>query len=649
MGHAQRIKTSGLYGLLSSLLTMAMVAPRALGQTVIYNDHLVTVADGNPDNADAFGNSVAIDGDVMVAGARSAFPYDGAERTGVAYVYRWNGTAWILEQMLQPFGVIHRNFGFSVAIDGDVIVVGARGVSQNGSAYVFRWNGSSWVEEQRLFDPDGDASSDPLFGWSVDVSGDVIVVSSSGTDVTFRNEGNAMIFRWNGLMWVEEQKLVAPDVTFDLAFGMAVAISGDVLVVSALDSARGAGAGAAYAYRWNGTSWVFQQKLLASDGSPADEFGRSVSISNEVVVCGAPRDNNPAGDEGSAYVFRWNGSSWVEEQKLAALDKATGDLLGSSVAIDGDTVVVGALGDDDNGGFSGSAYTFQWDGVSWLQSFKLLAADGEASDQFGTSVAIGGGVVVVGAPTWRPGVSGPTQGAAYVFENVVPTPNLAPVADAGPDDTVDEGTLVTLDASASWDPDADLLTYDWMQVSGTPVNLSDAASATPSFTAPQVGPGGETLVFLLVVDDGNGGFDDDEVVITIQNVVLPPICELAHPSNAALWPPRHKLMPISILGISDPQQGAIQITILQVTQDEPVNGLGDGDTGPDAMIQGSTVLLRAERSGKGNGRVYRITFRARNDLGATCTGSVQVYVPHSQPSTIAAVDDGQIFDSTECE
>jgi hypothetical protein len=98
--------------------------------------------------------------------------------------------------------------------------------------------------------------------------------------------------------------------------------------------------------------------------------------------------------------------------------------------------------------------------------------------------------------------------------------------------------------------------------------------------------------------------------------------------------------------VTDPENGAIQITILGVTQDEPLNGLGDGDTGPDAVIQGDTVLLRAERSGTGNGRVYHITFMADDGTGGNCTGTVSVCVPHSKGKKAPpCVDDGQVHDS----
>jgi hypothetical protein len=122
----------------------------------------------------------------------------------------------------------------------------------------------------------------------------------------------------------------------------------------------------------------------------------------------------------------------------------------------------------------------------------------------------------------------------------------------------------------------------------------------------------------------------------------PPRCNLAEASPDRLWPSSHKLVPVKIVGVADPDNNATTITVTGVTQDEPVNGLGHGDTNPDAVPQGdNTVLLRAERSGMGNGRVYRAVFTAVDPLGGSCTGSVVVCVPHAHKAD--CVDDGQAY------
>lgn len=194
------------------------------------------------------------------------------------------------------------------------------------------------------------------------------------------------------------------------------------------------------------------------------------------------------------------------------------------------------------------------------------------------------------------------------------------------------------------DPDNDTLNYAWTQLAGPAVTLSDPFSAATSFLAPLVLPAGEVLIFELIVGDGYGGVAFDDVTITVQNVNDPPACELARPSVAELWPPNHKMIPVTIVGVTDPNKDSVTITVIDVTQDEPVNGLGDGDTSPDAVVQGGTALLRAERAGAGNGRVYRITFQADDGVDGICTGTVTVCVPHDRKAH-PCVDDGQFYSS----
>ena len=144
------------------------------------------------------------------------------------------------------------------------------------------------------------------------------------------------------------------------------------------DDDNGVDSGSAYVFRYDGSDWVEEAKLTASDGAADDYFGGSVAISGDTAVVGAVCDDDNGRNSGSAYVFRYDGSDWAEEAKLTASDGAAYDYFGCSVAVSGDTAVVGASDDDDNGLDSGSAYVFRYDGSDWTEEAKLTASDGAA-------------------------------------------------------------------------------------------------------------------------------------------------------------------------------------------------------------------------------------------------------------------------------
>jgi len=232
-----------------------------------------------------------------------------------------------------------------------------------------------------------------------------------------------------------------------------------------------------------------------------------------------------------------------------------------------------------------------------------------------------------------------TAPVAITIEHV----NHLPVANAGPNQTINDSKSVTLDGSASSDPDGDPLTYAWTQQSGIPVTLSNPGAAKPTFTAPIVSTNGDTLAFQLTVTDSGQLFSTATTKVTV--VHQSPVCTAAEARPSVLWPPNHKLILVQILGVTDPEERSTTIAVTGVTQDEPVNGLGDGDMSPDAVIQGQGVLLRTERAGAGNGRVYHVSFTATDSKGGSCTGVVNVSVPHDKQST--TVDNGQAYNSLQ--
>jgi hypothetical protein len=398
----------------SVLVFALMQINLAWGHRLVYPSQKL-LAFGTESNR--FGRSVSVSEDVALVGA--FHEDDRGYQSGSAHILRWNGRTWVQEQkLLASDGAAGDWFGFSVSVSGDVALVGAlynddQGAS-SGAAYIFRWNGRIWVQEQKLLASDGAAGD--WFGSSVSVSGDVALVGADGDDDQDSSAGSAYIFRWNGRTWVEEQKLLASDGAQNAIFGWSVSVSGDVALVGAWgDDDQGYRSGSAYIFGWDGSAWVEEQKLLASDGAAGDYFGRSVSVRGEVALIGAFYDNDQGDSSGAAYIFRWNGSVWIEEQKLLASDGAADDEFGSSVSVSGNIALVGAYHENSQGYRSGSAYIFHWDGSAWVEEQKLLASDGASYDEFGASVSVSGDVALVGACGGDD--QGYRSGSAYSFRS----------------------------------------------------------------------------------------------------------------------------------------------------------------------------------------------------------------------------------------
>ena len=323
-------------------------------------------------------------------------------------------------------------FGRSVSISGDTVVVGAYGHDDaghySGAAYLFeRDEGGpgNWGQVAKLTASDG-AEGD-IFGGSVSISSDTVVVGAYGDDDNGYNSGAVYLFERPGTGWTnmtETAKLTASDGAEGDVFGLSVSISGNAAVAGApQDDDKGEDSGSAYLFeRDEGGpgNWGQVAKLTASDGAAGDIFGDSVSISGDTVVAGARLDGDSGDSSGSAYLFEKPHSGWtdmMETAKLTASDGAAEDEFGSSVSISGDTLVAGAPGDDDNGESSGSAYLFERPVAGWPASMtetaKLIASDGAQGDLFGHSVSISGDTVVAGAH--YDDDSAHKAGSAYLF------------------------------------------------------------------------------------------------------------------------------------------------------------------------------------------------------------------------------------------
>jgi hypothetical protein len=377
-------------------------------------------------------------------------------------------------------------FGISVAVSGDTAVVGAylesssasgvngnganNGSSASGAAYVFVRTGSTW--QPRAYLKASNTGANDLFGWSVDIDGDTIVVGATGeaslaTGVDgnqssnfYPNAGAAYVFVRGGSGWTQQAYLKASNTYAGNAFGSAVAISGDTIIVGAREESsdstgvngdqtnNGAlDSGAAYVFVREGATWSQQAYLKASNTEPSDLFGVSVAVDGDLAVVGATQEdsaatgidgdgsNNGAGASGAGYVYGRQGTSWSLLAYLKASNTETGDRYGVSVAVSGNTVVVGASQEDsgpsagqhDNSEeAAGAAFVYVTDGSSWSQQAILKAENADAGDLFANALAIEGERVLVGAfgeNSSSVGVAGDpddeganNSGAAYVFQ-----------------------------------------------------------------------------------------------------------------------------------------------------------------------------------------------------------------------------------------
>jgi len=420
----------------------------------------------------------------------------------------------------------------ALEVDGDVIAL----VVDDAEAHYPLTIDPTIVNENAKLTA-GDASEFDNFGWSVFISGDTVVVGARFDDCAAGLVcGAAYVFErplaggWVGA--TETAKLTASDAANGDHFGFSVSISEDTVVAGA----HGADCAAGFPRDECGVAYVFEKppaggwvgatetaKLTASDAAVGDWFGRSVSISGDTIVAGAPRNIFAAGPvHGAAYLFEKPlTGGWVsatETAKLTARDAAVGDWFGRSVSISGDTVVVGAPRNTFAASpVHGAAYVFEkptaggW--VSATESATLTASDAAELDEFGWFVSISGETVVASAHR-TDCAAGFDCGAAYVFDP------LAPTADAGLDQTVEcaapSGTVVSLSGSGSSDPDDDTLTFTW---TGPFSEGGGTVMGSVQLVTLPVG----VHIITLTVDDGHEHSDSDQVEVTVEDTTPPTV------------------------------------------------------------------------------------------------------------------------------
>ncbi len=427
------------FATIAGVLASGVLAAVAPGQ--VLNQDLKLLPDDGA-GGDEFGRSVAIADGVVAVGAWA--DDDSGSRSGSAYLFDASTGAQIAK-LLPDDGALEDWFGFSVAIADGVVAVGARNDDDNGtesgSAYLF--NASTGAQIAKLLPNDGAAGDE--FGYSIAIAGGIVAVGAYLDDDNGSDSGSAYLF--NASTGVQFAKLLPADSAEGDRFGSSIAIAGGLVAVGAyLDDDNGSDSGSAYLF--DAFTGVQMAKLLPDDGAAFREFGRSIAIADGLVAVGAHRDNDNGFFSGSAYLF--DASTGAQIAKLLPDDGAADDRFGLSIAMADGVVAVGAWADDNNGSASGSAYLF--DASTGAQIAKLLPDDGVAGDFFGWSVAIRDGIVVVGA--WLDDDNGNGSGSAYLFFDTTPC-SLADLSIPFNVLNFDD-VLAFLVAFGSMDPAADL-------------------------------------------------------------------------------------------------------------------------------------------------------------------------------------------------
>lgn len=367
---------------------------------------------------DLFGFNVVADNSRVLVGALKQDSTHAAD-TGAAFLYQLKNDRWQPEVLSMPRDLkANDGFGGKLAIRDNVVAVGAIGdddvTEDGGIVYLYQYLDGKWQESLRIYAPDsqpGDA-----FGQSIGMSANTLVIGAPKSDDKGKDSGSAYVFAKTENNWIFSQKLTAPDGAAGDVFGISSAISGDTILIGAdLNDEKANNAGAAYVYVKRGKQWELQSKLMASDAGDTDIFGVRVALDGNTALISARRDDDEivGKDSGSAYLFRRKGHDWYQEAKLTGPTQQADDRFGRSVALSGDTALIGAMHKDYTGQNAGAAYLYKRNDGNWNLVKTLTASDSNDGDQLGWSVALSQNHAIVSAA--KHAVKDNDAGAVYVF------------------------------------------------------------------------------------------------------------------------------------------------------------------------------------------------------------------------------------------
>lgn len=377
----------------------------------------------------AFGTSMDVDGDYAVIGAYG--DDENGKDAGAAYIFHYDGSEWIQQAKITASdGQEEDTFGYSVAISGDLVVVGAPGESENGSnagaVYVFWRNdsNSTWTQHQKFPNVYEDVESGDNFGMAVgatyvsETNEHFVLAGATGNDDAGHNAGAVYIFRQAGTTgFIFINQFLPIEGSSGAQLGSPIDADGKWAVVGAVtDPHGGSNSGSAYIYRMAGVQeWEYVDRILANNEEAGDHFGSGLGIDGDYIVVGAPGDDDAGEDAGAAYIFHRDANSdWHQQAKFTAMDFSGGAEFGYAADLDGNFTVVSAMMDHENGIDSGSAYLFKRDGTTWLPFEKFTASDAAAYDYFGGCVGISGNYAFAGSSFKDDG-----SGAVYAFDSAL--------------------------------------------------------------------------------------------------------------------------------------------------------------------------------------------------------------------------------------
>ncbi|MCZ6837360.1 MAG: hypothetical protein O7G85_16415 [Planctomycetota bacterium] len=505
----------------ASLVALLLVLVTSVsGQTEVVN---LRASDGA--HNDQFGKSVSIDGDAVIVGSIRDKDPTNSFFLGAAYIYgRHEGGTdnWgEVIKLLSPDAIDGNDFGYGVAIDGDVAVVGAPSIIPDGdgdgfgAAYIFvRDPGTGlWSYDEKLI-PFGGVSQGE-FGHSVLIQGDHIFISSPRAGDRGPDAGVVYVFikdLYLGGTWGLHKKVLPDFGNVGARYGVSIDVDGNTLIVGSNNGGSNATASIHDRNQGGLNNWGLVSKVTASDAESFENYGFAVSVHGTTAAVGASFGDGVVDGSGSAYIYERDhggASNWGEIAKIIADDGLASDYFGISIVVDTDMVVVGAYLNDTPFASAGSVYLFsrhEGGADNWGLVRNLVTCENKAGSRFGSSVAMDGGSVVVGSTAYLVSI-GQKNGQATVFEGIVPGATRDDCNNNGIPDECDIFDATSLDTNANGIPDECEASID----TGSTVLVNPASGGGAPVDDPLVevtnvsGGAGETVTVSITDDDLHPG------------------------------------------------------------------------------------------------------------------------------------------------